>query len=55
MHCNNYNDLYISIFILFINSSFLQAQKCGFIFKKDDKIEAFTEGYVKIQKRPIIN
>ncbi len=42
--------LYILIFLIHLFSLTLNAQNCGFIFKKDEKIESITEGYVRNYK-----
>ncbi len=42
--------LYILIFLIHLFSLPLNAQNCGFIFKKDEKIESITEGYVRNYK-----
>jgi hypothetical protein len=41
------NKLYIVFFFIFTEIIFLKAQNCDFIFEKNEKIERFTEGYVK--------
>ena len=41
------NKLYIVLFFIFTENIFLKSQNCDFIFKKNEKIERFTEGYVK--------
>jgi Pregnancy-associated plasma protein-A/Secretion system C-terminal sorting domain len=41
------NKLYIVFFFIFSGIIFLKAQNCDFVFEKNEKIERFTEGYVK--------
>jgi Pregnancy-associated plasma protein-A/Secretion system C-terminal sorting domain len=41
------NKLYIVFFFIFTEIIFLKAQNCDFNFEKNEKIERFTEGYVK--------